>query len=93
MERFVLRELRVVLKDKAGLHARPAANFVQTAARFESLITIATEAGKEADAKSILGVMGLGARQGDIVTITIEGDDEDEAAAALEAFFAAQAEE
>ena len=85
-----MKQIRVVLKDKAGLHARPAAAFVQAAAEFKSRITIATEAGKEADAKSILSVMGLGARQGDTVTIAIQGDDEEQAAAALEAFFAQQ---
>lgn len=83
-------EIRVVLTNKAGLHARPAGALVRTAAKFNSRITVATDEGKTADGKSILGVLALGAREGAAVTIRIEGDDEEEAAAALQSFFAEQ---
>ncbi|HHT71461.1 MAG: HPr family phosphocarrier protein [bacterium] len=87
-----MKEIQLVLTNKLGLHARPAAAFVQTAAGFKSQISIST-GGKTADAKSILGVLGLGARQGAAVTIRIDGVDEEKAAAGLQAFFAGQAEE
>ncbi|MGB9857310.1 MAG: HPr family phosphocarrier protein [Dictyoglomaceae bacterium] len=68
----------VVLKNKTGLHARPAAIFVQSANKFKSKITLKAN-GKEADAKSILKVLTLGANQGTKVIIEAEGEDEDEA--------------
>ncbi|HET9109352.1 MAG TPA: HPr family phosphocarrier protein [Ktedonobacterales bacterium] len=74
----------VTLQDPAGLHARPAALFVKAASRFSSTITV--RAGdKRANAKSIVDVLKLGARQGTVVTISAEGADEAEAVAALSA--------
>ncbi len=74
----------VTLQDPAGLHARPAALFVKAASRFKSTITVQAGA-KRANAKSIVDVLKLGARQGTVVTITAEGADEAEAVAALSA--------
>lgn len=72
----------IVIHHEAGLHARPAALFVKTAGRFKSTINV--QAGeKKANAKSIIQVLGLGARQGTSITISAEGDDEAEAVAAL----------
>jgi phosphotransferase system HPr (HPr) family protein len=72
----------VLIQDEIGLHARPAILFVKTANRFASHITV--RAGeKQADAKSIVKVIGLGARKGVTITITAEGADEAEAVAAL----------
>ena len=73
------------IKDKLGIHARPAGEFVKAAKAFESNVSIA-KGGKSVDAKKIFGVMGLAAKQGDIVTVTVDGADEGEAAAALEEF-------
>ena len=81
-----MKKITLTLTSKLGLHARPAAAFVQTAAAYESQITISTGT-KTADAKSILGVLGLGARQGTTVIIEVQGLDEAEAAAVLQAFF------
>lgn len=72
----------VTLQHEAGLHARPAALFVKAASRFASTITV--RAGeKQANAKSIIQVLGLGARQGTTITITANGADEADAVAAL----------
>jgi phosphocarrier protein len=65
-----------------GLHARPAALFVQTAKRFTCNV-LCTKDGREADAKSILGILTLGANKGAVVTIRAEGEDEADAVAAL----------
>jgi phosphocarrier protein HPr len=74
----------VTLQDEAGLHARPAAQFVKMANRFSSTITV--QAGeKTANAKSIMKVLQLGARKGTTITISAEGADEAEAVAALSA--------
>lgn len=77
-------ELALTLTNKAGLHARPAAQFVQKAAGFNSKVTIAA-VGKTADAKSILAVMSLALTGGMSFTLTVDGDDEQECAAALRA--------
>jgi len=74
-------EVQLTLANPTGLHARPASLFVQTAARYEANIR-AVGRGKEADATSIFGVLSLGMRQGDIITIRARGE---EAAAAIEA--------
>ena len=65
----------VTLQNSVGLHARPAATFVQTANRFVSRITVEKDSA-EADAKSILDVLSLGAEQGSSLTIKVDGDDE-----------------
>lgn len=66
---------KVEVKNKTGLHARPAAIFVKTANKFNSTITLEKE-GKEANAKAILSVLTLGASMGSVVGITAEGEDE-----------------
>ena len=81
-----MREFKYVVTDPEGLHARPAGLLVKKAAEFQSKIMI-DKAGKAADAKRILGVMGLGVKKGEEVTITAEGEDEETAIVALEAFF------
>jgi phosphocarrier protein HPr len=75
-------EREVVVTNKTGLHARPAAIFVQKANRFESDIKIICN-GKEINAKSMIGVLSLGAGQGSRVTIQAEGEDAEAAAAEL----------
>jgi len=70
------------LLNKVGLHARPAALFVQTANKFRSKITVEKD-GKEVDAKSILGVLSLGAECGSVITIKVNGEDAEEALKAL----------
>ena len=68
-------ERTVVVQNPEGLHARPAARLVQAANRFTSQIELAAN-GKAASAKSIVGVLRLGVRQGVSVTIRASGDDE-----------------
>ena len=77
-----MQEATVTVRHKVGLHARPAALFVQTAKKFSSEV-LCFKDGREANAKSILGVLTLGAGQGAVVTIRAEGEDEAEAIAAL----------
>lgn len=81
-----MRKIRVALTNPVGLHARPAAEFVQTANRFHANITVAnlTRNTSAVNAKSILSVLTLGAEQGHTIEITAEGPDEDDAIAALQ---------
>ncbi len=81
-----MKEFKYVVKDELGIHARPAGLLVKEAAKFKSDVKIAKD-GKETDAKRIFGVMSLGVKNGNEVTITADGADEAEAIAALKAFF------
>jgi phosphocarrier protein len=83
-----MQELSIVINNKVGLHARPAALFVQAASKFKSDINISCHDPKEdmlrtANAKSILGILTLGVFQGMEIHIKAEGDDEQEAIKAL----------
>lgn len=64
-----------VIQNKVGLHARPAALFVQTAKKFKSNITVEKN-GEEVNAKSILGILSLGVERGAHIVIKAEGEDE-----------------
>lgn len=77
-------QIELEIRNEHGLHARPAALFVQTAARFKSSITLRNlkEGGKTVNAKSIMDVLTAGVNQGSRVELTAEGDD---AAVALQA--------
>lgn len=79
-------EQTVTILNRKGLHTRPAALLVKTAARFQSELTLAKD-GFEINGKSIIGVMTLAAEQGSQLTIRVEGPDEEEAAAAIVAIF------
>lgn len=73
-----MAEAEVDIRNPSGLHARPAATFVRTAAGFASEIQVTNlsrDGGKPASAKSVLGVMGLGVSRGHRIRITAEGDD------------------
>ncbi|MBO5291604.1 MAG: HPr family phosphocarrier protein [Lachnospiraceae bacterium] len=80
-----MKSFKYVVQDEVGLHARPAGLLVKEAGKSASSITIESK-GKTADAKRLLAVMGLGVKKGDAITVTVEGSDEEAAAAALEAF-------
>jgi phosphotransferase system HPr (HPr) family protein len=77
-----MQEVTLIIRNKVGLHARPAALFVRTANRFTSKV-VAIKDEHEANAKSILSVLTLGADQGAVVTVRAEGEDEAEAVEAL----------
>ncbi|HUT16085.1 MAG TPA: HPr family phosphocarrier protein [Anaerolineae bacterium] len=77
-----MQEITLTVRNKVGLHARPAALFVQTAKKSKSRM-LATKDGKEVNAKSILSILTLGAEQDSVSTITAEGEDEGEAVEAL----------
>lgn len=64
----------IVIKNKLGLHARPASIFVQTANKFESDISIRKE-NQEVNGKSIMGIMMLAAGKGSKVQLTANGHD------------------
>ena len=70
-----------------GIHARPAGLLVKAAKALDSSVTIAKADGKSAAGTKLMALMGLGIKQGDTVTVTVEGGAEDANAAAMERFF------
>ena len=80
-----MKEFTHVIADPLGLHARPAGLQVKAAAAYQSTVTVTAPTGK-ADAKRIMAVMRLAAKQGMELTVTCEGPDEEAAAAGLQAF-------
>jgi phosphocarrier protein HPr len=71
------------IQNRLGLHARAAAKLVHTASRFRSSVKIRKE-DEEVDGKSILGILLLAASLGTTIRLTVEGDDEADAARAVE---------
>lgn len=76
------RTRRVEVTNPQGMHARPAEVFAKMALQFESEIQVIRE-DHAVDGKSILNLLTLGAAQGVVLTLTAEGDDAEEAVAAL----------
>lgn len=79
-----MKQLIVKVQGEAGLHARPAGVLVKKAGEFSSKITLEKD-GQAIDAKRLLAVLSLGAKQGDELTITVEGSDEEAALEAVKA--------
>lgn len=75
-------ECEVCIVNRAGMHARPAAEFVKLAGRFRSEITVAKD-GLAVNGKSIMGVLMLAAEQGSRLRLSASGEDAEEALGAL----------
>ena len=83
-----MKEFKHVINDPMGLHARPAGMLVKAVAPYASKITITAPTGT-ADARRLMGIMRLAAKQGMELTFSVEGPDEEKAATELQAFLAA----
>lgn len=80
---MTLIKKKLIVKNKQGLHARPAALFVQVANKFDSRITLKRDQ-EEVNGKSIMGILMLGAERGTEVLLEVDGDDASDALAELE---------
>lgn len=80
-----MKEFTHVISDPLGMHARPAGQLSKAAAAYQCAITVIAPTGK-ADAKRIMALMRLAAKQGMELTVTCDGADEEKAAAELKAF-------
>ena len=81
---MVEREIKVT--NRAGIHARPAAMIVQTASRYDSRIMLGKDS-EAINAKSIMGIITLGAGYDTVLKLSVEGSDEQEAADAVATLF------
>ncbi len=80
-----MHQAEVLIHHQVGLHARPAAVFVRLASSFPAAITVSKAGGDlhPVNAKSILGILSLGANQNERIIITADGEREEEAVNAL----------
>ena len=83
-----MKNFEYTIKDELGIHTRPAGMLVKEAKKYQSKITI-TKEGKSAEASKLMAVMSLGVKCGQTVQIAVEGPDEEDAAAGIQAFFEA----
>ena len=83
-----MKEIKYVITDPLGMHARPAGMLVKAVAPYASKITVTAPTGT-ADAKRLMALMRLAAKQGMELTVTVDGADEEKAAAELRSFLAA----
>lgn len=81
---MIERELTV--RNKAGIHTRPASMIVRTASKFDADVILRRDR-YEINGKSVIGVMTLAAEQGATLTLVVDGQDEKAAADALEDLF------
>lgn len=79
-------EREVTVRNRAGLHTRPASMLVRTASQFDSEIYLRRD-NYQINGKSVIGVMTLAAEQGATLTLVVEGEDEEDAAEAVADLF------
>lgn len=82
-----MQEAILTIKNRAGVHTRPAAMIVKLAAQFKSDIFLTGDNNLRINAKSIIGVMTLAAAQGTSLTLTVDGIDEHEAVVKISELF------
>jgi len=85
-------EKELIVVNKKGLHARPAALFVGLVEKFDVTVTLAKDEEK-VNGKSIMGILMLGAVEGTVLKVTVEGLGAEAAMAEFEKFFSKQEEE
>lgn len=81
-----MKTFQYEITDPIGIHARPAGQLVKAAKAFQSKVMVEYN-GKQTEATRLMSVMGMGIRHGSVVTVTMEGPDEEAAAQQLQAFF------
>ena len=81
-----MKQFDYTISDPLGIHARPAGLLAKEAKNFSSVCTI-TKGEQTKKLSQLMMLMSMGIKQGDVVTVKAEGDDEDAAIAALKAFF------
>ena len=82
-----MKKFEYTINDPVGIHARPAGLLAKAAKAVDSTVTITTADGRSAAASKLMALMGLGIKQGDTVSVIIEGGDEEANASAMEQFF------
>ena len=82
-----MKEFTYTITDPLGIHARPAGLLAKVAKGYGDTVVTVTKDGNTVKASQLMKLMGLGVKQGNVVTVAAEGPAEDEAIAAMEKFF------
>ncbi len=82
-----MKSFDYVITDPVGIHARPAGILVKEIKKFAGSTVTITKGEKSVNALKLMALMGMGIKQGDTVTVTVEGGDEEAVAAAIQDFF------
>ena len=83
-----MKSFEYTITDPVGIHARPAGVLVKEIKKYASTVTV-KKGDKAVNALKLMALMGMGIKQGDTITVEVEGADEATAAAEIEAFFKA----
>ncbi|MBQ4088573.1 MAG: HPr family phosphocarrier protein [Clostridia bacterium] len=83
-----MKQFSYTITDPAGIHARPAGLLAQAARKYDAVCSISSK-GKSARLTQLIQLMGMGVKQGDSVTVTVDGPDEEAAASGILAFMQA----
>ena len=84
-----MKSFDYTITDPVGIHARPAGILVKEVKNYKDSTVTLTKGGKSVNLLKLMALMQLGVRQGDTVTVTVEGGDEETVAARIEDFFKA----
>ena len=82
-----MKSFDYVITDPVGIHARPAGILVKEIKKFAGSTVTVSKGEKSVNALKLMALMGMGIKQGDTVTVAVEGGDEEAVAAAIEDFF------
>ena len=82
-----MKSFEYVITDPVGIHARPAGILVKEIKKFAGSTITITKGEKSVNALKLMALMGMGIKQGDTVTVSVEGGDEEAVAAAIQDFF------
>ena len=82
-----MKSFDYVITDPVGIHARPAGILVKEIKKFAGSTVTITKGEKSVNALKLMALMGMGIKQGDTVTVQVEGGDEEAVANAVETFF------
>ena len=82
-----MKSFEYTITDPVGIHARPAGLLVKEIKTHPGVTVTVTKGEKSVNALKLMALMGMGIKQGDTVTVSVEGEGEDAVAAAIEAFF------
>lgn len=81
-----MKSFKYTITDPVGMHARPAGMLVKEIKKYGCEVTV-TKGDQAVNASRLMMLMAMGIKQGDTINVTVNGDDEEAAAKALEAFF------
>ena len=82
-----MKSFTYTISDPVGIHARPAGILVKEIKNHDGVTVTVTRGDQSVDARKLMALMAMGVRQGDVVTVSVEGEGEEEIAAKIEEFF------